>query len=58
MLFRERMPKGPLTGRRCHSTDRVLFRHVKVQRIEACELFGAVWACILDFEVNLIDVSR
>ena len=36
----------------------MLSRHVKVQRIEAGELFEAVWAFILESEVSLVEVSH
>ena len=49
---------GQLTGRRYHSTDQVLFRRMTLQRMDAGELFGAVWAWIPDFEVFLVDVSH
>ena len=28
-----------------------------LQRMDAGELFGAIWACMLEFEVSLFDVS-
>jgi hypothetical protein len=57
--FGRKCQKGPLTGRQSYrSTVRVLNRHMTLQRMDAGELFGAVWARILDFEVFLVDVSH
>ena len=50
--------RGPPTGSRYHPIDRVPDRHMILQRMEAGELFGAVWACMLEFEVLLVDVSH